>query len=136
MKREELKILDLLCDMGIDVNGNSNLQPWKAYDIDEVNLVINELEKKIPQWIWLKDRLPNEKEQNELLWIGWVRMDNTIKYMSEASFDGETKQFYTENDWGDKEYFVAPSVWMVVPQPTPRIEDSSATETEKREVEQ
>lgn len=44
MKREELKILDLLCDMGIDVNGNRNLQPWKAYDIDEVNLVINELE--------------------------------------------------------------------------------------------
>lgn len=136
MKREELKILDLLCDMGIDVNGNRNLQPWKAYDIDEVNLVINELEKKIPQWIWLKDRLPNEKEQNERLWIGWVRMDNTIKYMSEASFDGETKQFYTENDWGDKEYFVTPSVWMVVPQPTPRTEDSSATEKEKREVEQ
>lgn len=44
MKAKELKILDLLCDMGIDVNGNRNLQPWKAYDIDEVNLAINTLE--------------------------------------------------------------------------------------------
>lgn len=114
MKREELKTLDLLCDMGIDVNGHRNLQPWKAYDIDEVNLVINELENKIPKWISVKDRLPNEKEQNELL---WVRTDNTIKYMYEALFDNETKQFYTENDWGNKDYFVAPSIWMVVPQP-------------------
>lgn len=92
--------------------------------MDALEYRINELEKKIPNWIWLKDRLPNEKEQHELLWIGWVRMDNTIKYMSEALFDCETKQFYTENDWGDKEYFVAPSVWMVVPQPTPRTEEN------------
>lgn len=97
---------------------------------------INELENKIPKWISVNDRLPNEKEQNELLWIGWLRMDNTIKYMSEASFDCETKQFYTENNWGNKDYFLEPSVWMVVPQPTPRTDDSSVTEKEKREVEQ
>lgn len=75
------------------------------------------------KWIWLKDRLPDEEEQSKLLWIAWVRMDNTIKYMYEASFDNEAKQFYTENDWGGKDYFVAPSAWMVVPQPTPRKED-------------
>lgn len=44
MKPEELKPMDLLCDMGLDVNGQRHYQPWKAYDIDEVNLVINELE--------------------------------------------------------------------------------------------
>lgn len=76
------------------------------------------------KWIWLKVRHPNEEEQSERLWIGWVRMDNTIKYMSEASYDAETKQFYTENDWGDKDYFIEPSVWMIVPQPTPRTEEN------------
>ena len=76
------------------------------------------------KWIWLEDRLPNEKEQNEHLLIGWVRMDNTIKYLSEALFDGETKKFYTEDDCGNKVYFVVPSVWMVVPQPTPRPEEN------------
>ena len=75
---------------------------------------------EIGKWIWIKDRLPNEEEQKELLWIGWVRNDKTIKYMYEASFDAETKQFYTENDWGNKDYFLAPSIWMVVPQPTLR----------------
>lgn len=47
MKPEELKPLDLLCDMGLDVNGQRHYQPWKAYDIDEVNLVIKELQEQI-----------------------------------------------------------------------------------------
>lgn len=76
------------------------------------------------KWIWLKDRLPNDVEQNELLWIAYVRTDNTIKYMYEALFDSKTKEFYTLNDWGYKDYFLAPSVWMVVPHPTPRTEEN------------
>lgn len=75
-------------------------------------------------WIWVKDRLPNEEEQNELLLVSWVRTDNTIKYMYEACFDNEKKQFYTENNWGDKDYFIEPSIWMVVPQPRPRTEEN------------
>lgn len=47
MKPEELKPMDLLCDMGLDVNGQRHYQPWKAYDIDEVNLVIKELEDEL-----------------------------------------------------------------------------------------
>lgn len=90
---------------------------------------IKELESQLPKWISVKDRLPNEKEQYKLLWVAHVRMDNTIKYMYEASFDCETKEFYTENDWGDKT-FVSPAIWMVVP-PPPTTEESSATEKEK-----
>lgn len=86
---------------------------------------VEELRKQVPKWISVNDRLPNEKEQNELLWVAYVRTDNTIKYMYEASFDYETKQFYTENDWGDKT-FILPSIWMVVP-PPPATEESSAT---------
>lgn len=77
---------------------------------------------EVGKWIWSKDRLPNEEEQNEWLFVAWVRTDNTIKYMYEAEFDAETKQFYTLDDWGNKDYFLEPSIWMVVPQPTPRKE--------------
>lgn len=76
------------------------------------------------KWIWLKDRLPDVAEQNELLWIAYVRTDNTIKYVYEALFDNEAKEFFTYNDWGNKDYFLAPSVWMAVPQPTPRTEEN------------
>lgn len=77
---------------------------------------IKELESQLPKWISVNDRLPNEKEQYKLLWVAHVSMDNLIKYLYEASFDYETKQFYTENGWGDKT-FVSPAIWMVVPPP-------------------
>lgn len=54
------------------------------------------------KWIWLKDRLPDVVEQNELLWIAYVRTDNTIKYVYEALFDNEAKEFFTYNDWATR----------------------------------
>lgn len=86
--------------------------------VEELEAENARLKAQLPRWISVKDRLPDEKEQYKLLWVAYVRTDNTIKYMYEASFDYYTKQFYTENDWGDKT-FVEPSVWMIVPPPPP-----------------
>jgi hypothetical protein len=41
MKREELTPIDLECNMGPDVNGVVHREPWKAYDIDEVDILID-----------------------------------------------------------------------------------------------
>lgn len=47
MKREELTPIDLECNMGPDVNGVVQREPWKVYDIDEVNLLLDEKDAEI-----------------------------------------------------------------------------------------
>ena len=47
MKREELTPIDLECNMGPDVNGVVHHEPWKAYDIDEMNLLLDEKDAEI-----------------------------------------------------------------------------------------
>jgi hypothetical protein len=47
MKREELTPIELECNMGPDVNGVEHREPWKAYDIDEVNLLLDEKDAEI-----------------------------------------------------------------------------------------
>lgn len=117
--REELESLDSnIFYVGEDLY----LVADKVYEVmDKMEAKIKELESQLPKWISIKDRLPTEEEQSKLLWVAYVRMDNTIKYMYEALFDYKTKQFYTENDWGDKT-FIEPSIWMVVPQPSTTVE--------------
>lgn len=50
MNREELKPIELECNMGPDVNGVVHREPWKAYDIDEVNLLLDEKDAEIEKW--------------------------------------------------------------------------------------
>ena len=48
MKCDELTPIDLECNMGKDsVTGLVNREPWKAYDIDEVDAAIAELKDVI-----------------------------------------------------------------------------------------
>lgn len=47
MKREELTPIELECNMGPDVNGVVHREPWKAYDIDEVNLLLDDKDAEI-----------------------------------------------------------------------------------------
>ena len=46
MKCDELKPIELECNMGKDINGVEYREPWKAYDIDEVDAAIAELKDK------------------------------------------------------------------------------------------
>lgn len=46
MKCDELKPIELECNMGKDINGVEHREPWKAYDIDEVDAAIEELKDK------------------------------------------------------------------------------------------
>jgi peptidoglycan hydrolase CwlO-like protein len=47
MKREELTPIDLECNMGPDVNGVVQREHWKAYDIDEVDILIDKKDSEI-----------------------------------------------------------------------------------------
>ena len=47
MKCDELKPIELECNMGPDVNGVVHREPWKAYDIDEVDQVLDEKDTEI-----------------------------------------------------------------------------------------
>ena len=47
MKCDELKPIELECNMGKDINGVEHREPWKAYDIDEVDAAIAELKRKL-----------------------------------------------------------------------------------------
>lgn len=47
MKCDELKPIELECNMGKDINGVEHREPWKAYDIDEVDAAIAELKQKL-----------------------------------------------------------------------------------------
>jgi len=46
MKCDELKPIELECNMGKDINGVEHREPWKAYDIDDVDAAIAELKDK------------------------------------------------------------------------------------------
>jgi chromosome segregation ATPase len=47
MNREELKPIELECNMGKDINGVEHREPWKAYDIDEVDILIDKKDSEI-----------------------------------------------------------------------------------------
>lgn len=49
MKCDELTTIDLECNMGKDINGVEHREPWKAYDIDEVNAAIAELKAELKE---------------------------------------------------------------------------------------
>lgn len=43
----KLTPIDLECNMGKDINGVEHREPWKAYDIDEVDALLAEKDKEI-----------------------------------------------------------------------------------------
>jgi len=45
LKCDKLTPIDLECNMGKDINGVVHREPWKAYDIDEVDAAIAELKE-------------------------------------------------------------------------------------------
>ena len=50
----ELTPIELECNMGKDANGVEHREPWKAYDIDEVDSAIAELKRENAE---LKDEI-------------------------------------------------------------------------------
>ena len=70
MKCDELKPIELECNMGKDsVTGLVNREPWKAYDIDEVDAAIAELKAKLKESEEARYEAGAIKEQ-------WRKMEN------------------------------------------------------------
>ena len=65
MNREELKPIELECNMGTDVNGVVHREPWKAYDIDEVDMLLDQYDNEIKT---LKESIANG-DVSRITWI-------------------------------------------------------------------
>ena len=64
MKCDKLTPIELECNMGIDsVTGLVNREPWKAYDIDEVDAYTRQLENEVDRWHHAYDALMIERNQ-------------------------------------------------------------------------
>lgn len=81
MKCDELKPIDLECNMGKDVNGVEHREPWKAYDIDEVNAAIAELKARITQL----EKENAQLKENRQEWIdrAYIAVENLVKLEKE-----------------------------------------------------
>lgn len=76
MKCDELTPIDLECNMGPDVNGVVQREPWKAYDIDEVDAAIAELKSENKM---LKEHIAN----GDVSCITWIDEATELKAENE-----------------------------------------------------
>lgn len=65
MKCDKLTPIELECNMGKDINGVVHREPWKAYDIDEVDAAIAELKSENKM---LKEHIANG-DVSRITWI-------------------------------------------------------------------
>ena len=65
LKCDELTPIELECNMGKDINGVVHREPWKAYDIDEVDAVIAKLKAENKM---LKEHIANG-DVSRITWI-------------------------------------------------------------------
>ena len=68
MKCDEIKPIDLECNMGKDINGVEHREPWKAYDIDEVNAAIAELKAENKKLKASSEQIMNEMFRKVLIY--------------------------------------------------------------------
>lgn len=89
--REKLEPMsDLFLDMGVDVEGNRNYQPWTAYDKDEADKVMDDLEAQVKNL---------EKANAELIKRVQELEDENNKLEAENErLKGEIKVLHTECD--------------------------------------
>jgi hypothetical protein len=93
--------IELENNLGPDaVTGEINRVPWKAYDVDEMDIYIAELESRVPVWHKFPDEKPKWGEEvlvvddankryivrfsHDMKWISWGKMNtcesNCVKY--------------------------------------------------------
>lgn len=83
MKCDELTPIDLECNMGKDINGVEHREPWKAYDIDEVDALLAEKDKEIVE---LKAKAKLTQKDAEIsrlkhaLWLDRAERAKAIKW--------------------------------------------------------
>lgn len=64
MKCDELTPIELECNMGKDINGVVHREPWKAYDIDEVDALLAKKDKEIAEL-----KVENERLKKCEIWM-------------------------------------------------------------------
>lgn len=56
MNRDKLTPIELECNMGKDINGVEHREPWKAYDIDEVDALLAKKDEEIYNIKYSRDK--------------------------------------------------------------------------------
>ena len=97
MTREELTPIDLECNMGKDINGVVHREPWKAYDIDEVNLLLDEKDAEIESlkashYAEMVDAGMRERSLNRALWLARAYRAEGVQIMTQEELDKIVEQ--------------------------------------------
>jgi hypothetical protein len=106
MKREELTPIELECNMGPDVNGVVHREPWKAYDIDEVNQVLDVKDAEIASLKAENESLKAKLDTvNELVKTSKDLYDRTIESL-------KANHYADSVDAGMRERRLSRALWM------------------------
>lgn len=111
MKCDELTPIELECNMGKDsVTGLVNREPWKAYDIDEVDAAIAELKSENKM---LKEHIAN----GDVSRITWIDEATELKAENEqlkAKLENVQASAYADSvDAGMRERRLRRALWLL-----------------------
>lgn len=120
MKCDELTPIDLECNMGKDsVTGLVNREPWKAYDIDEVDAAIAELKQKLHdvdnKWNEQCKEIAELKAKNRVLQSFYDLHGNVDNYIDQLKAKLESVQAtaYADSvDAGMRERRLKRALWI------------------------
>ena len=109
MKCDELTPIELECNMGKDINGVVNREPWKAYDIDDVDAAIAELKSENKM---LKEHIAN----GDVSRITWIDEATELKAENEslkAKLESVQASAYADSvDAGMRERSLRRALWL------------------------
>lgn len=109
MKCDELTPIELECNMGKDINGVVHREPWKAYDIDEVDAAIAELKSENKM---LKEHIAN----GDVSRITWIDEATELKAENErlkAKLESVQATAYADSvDAGMRERSLRRALWI------------------------
>lgn len=114
------EIIELENNLGPDsVTGEINRVPWKAYDVDETNLYIDYLEKKLEGFRWRSWKLdpPKFPDSEGFVFCGHQKYDweKEMRYFVDVGHldvDGTLCMF---NDWDEGEQVFEVDYWFPLP---------------------
>lgn len=79
-KMSKLTPIDLECNMGKDINGVEHREPWKAYDIDEVDALLAEKDKQIRRLKRVLYKACSNWGLSTLAWLDCIDQGNPAKW--------------------------------------------------------
>ena len=114
------EVIELENNLGPDsVTGEINRVPWMAYDVDETNLYIDYLEKKLEGFRWRswKDDPPKFPDSEGFVFCGHQKYDweTEMRYFVDVGHLDVDGTLCMYNDWDEGEQVFEIDYWFPLP---------------------